>query len=236
MLMRIAICDDVKEDRKSTFDALNSVIKNFSADEFESGKELVKSHAIFPYDLIILDILMPEINGIETASLIRQTDSHTPIVFVSSSEEFGVASYRVLAFDYLLKPINPALVKECVVRLLSKQKKKEYVKVMYRSTETKILLSNIEYLESNLRKVIFVLSENREIEVPGKLTDFETYLLNHGFLRCHKSYLVNIEYIDSIDGDVFCLTDKKRMKISRTYLQSAKKAYFDYVFDAEGRK
>ncbi len=161
MLMRIAICDDVKEDRKSTFDALNSVIKNFSADEFESGKELVKSHAIFPYDLIILDILMPEINGIETASLIRQTDSHTPIVFVSSSEEFGVASYRVLAFDYLLKPVNPALVKECMVRLLSKQKKKEYVTVMYRSTETKILLSNIEYLESNLRKVIFVLSENR---------------------------------------------------------------------------
>lgn len=82
--------------------------------------------------------------------------------------------------------------------------------------------------------MIFTLSENREIEVVGKLTDYEEFLLHHGFCRCHKSYLVNMEYIDSIDNDVFYLTSGKTMKISRTYLQSAKKAYFDYVFAAEG--
>ena len=102
-------------------------------------------------------------------------------------------------------------------------------------TKTDILLSNIQCAERNLRKVIFTLSGNRELEIAGKLADFEEYLLANGFCRCHKSYIVNIEHIDSIDSDTFYLTGGKAIKISRTYLQSAKKAYFDYVFASEVR-
>ena len=118
-------------------------------------------------------------------------------------------------------------------RLFSYQKKKQYLTVIYSGIRTKILLSNIQCMESNLRKIIITLSENREIEISGKLTNFEEFLLAHGFCRCHKSYLVNMEHIDSIDGDTFYLTGGKAIKISRTYLQSAKEAYFDYVFSAE---
>lgn len=229
--MRIAICDDLQTERQKTIEALDSVIRNFSVNEFDDGAELIKSHEVLPYDLIILDILMPKISGMDTAAQIRKKDTKTPIVFISTSEEFGVQSYRVLAFDYLLKPIDTEQLRACMRRLLSQRTKKHYITVTYSGTETKILLSNIQCLESNLRKVIFTLSENREIEVVGKLTDYEEFLLHHGFCRCHKSYLVNMEYIDSIDNDVFYLTSGKTMKISRTYLQSAKKAYFDYVFE-----
>ena len=228
--MRIAICDDLKEEHRKTIDALNSVIRNFSVNEFDNGNDLVRSHTAVPYDLIILDIIMPEISGIDTAAKIRENDSKTPIVFVSTSEEFGVASYRVLAFDYLLKPIDTEQLRSCMRRLMSQRKDRHYVTVTYSGTETKILLSNIQCLESNLRKVIFTLSENREVEVVGKLADYEEFLLKHGFCRCHKSYIVNIGHIDSIENDTFHLTGGRVIKISRTYLQSAKKAYFDYVF------
>lgn len=221
--MRIAICDDLQTERQKTIEALDSVIRNFSVNEFDDGAELIKSHEVLPYDLIILDILMPKISGMDTAAQIRKNDTKTPIVFISTSEEFGVQSYRVLAFDYLLKPIDTEQLRACMRRLLSQRTKKHYITVTYSGTETKILLSNIQCLESNLRKVIFTLSENREIEVVGKLTDYEEFLLHHGFCRCHKSYLVNMEYIDSIDNDVFYLTSGKTMKISRTYLQSAKR-------------
>lgn len=234
VLMRIAICDDLKSERQKVIEALNAVIKNFTVNEFSDGNELLKSHALQPYDLIILDILMPKINGIDTADALRKNDTKTPIIFISASEEFGVQSYRVLAFDYLLKPIDKSQLKACMKRLLSqREKKKQYITVTYAGTETNILLSNIQCLESNLRKVIFTLSESREIEIIGKLTDFEHFLLGHGFCRCHKSYLVNIEHIDRIDNDMFYLTGGKAIKISRAYLQSAKKAYFDYVFTAE---
>ncbi len=231
--MRIAVCDDRKDERRMITEALKTVIKDFSADEFDDGNELLKSHDLRRYDLIILDIIMPKISGMDTAAALRKTDVETPVIFVSSSEDFGVQSYRVLAFDYLLKPIDREQLEVCIKRLFERKREKQYISITYSGTETRILLSNIQCLESNLRKVVFTLSENREIEVMGKLTDFEGFLTAHGFCRCHKSYLVNIEHIDSIDGDEFCLMGGKKIKISRAYLQSAKKAYFDYVFGSE---
>ena len=230
--MRIAVCDDEIKDRKIISETLRSTVGECSISEFDNGYELLESHKSLPFDFIILDIIMPRISGIDTAAMLRTTDVHTPVVFVSSSEEFGVQSYRVFAFDYLLKPLDTSQLRACMQRLFKCKKGEECLTVTYCGTDTKILLSNIEYLESNLRKVIFALSGNREIEVVGKLTDYEDFLLSHGFCRCHKSYIVNIEHIDSIDSDVFCLTGGKKIKISRTYLQSAKKAYFDYVFSS----
>lgn len=232
--MRIAICDDLRQERQKLIDALNFVVRNISVSEFEDGNELLQSHEREPFDVIFLDILMPKISGIDTAAVLRKTDTKTPVVFVSASEEFGVQSYRVIAFDYLLKPIDKAQLKTCMKRLLEQREKtRHFLTVTYSGTETKILLANIQFLESNLRKVSITLSENREIEITGKLTDFEEYLLKRGFCRCHKSFLVNIEHIDRIEDNMFYLTGGQAVKISRTYLHDAKKAYFDYVFGGE---
>lgn len=96
--------------------------------------------AHLPYDLIFLDILMPRISGMDTAERLRKTDTHTPIVFVSSSEEFGVQSYRVLAFDYLLKPVDPKELKRCMTRLCDQldHEKQAFLTVSYAGTEAKI--------------------------------------------------------------------------------------------------
>lgn len=76
--MRIAICDDLQTERQKTIEALDSVIRNFSVNEFDDGAELIKSHEVLPYDLIILDILMPKISGMDTAAQIRKKDTKTP--------------------------------------------------------------------------------------------------------------------------------------------------------------
>ena len=231
--MRIAVCDDLREDRQRITEALGGIVKNCRADEFDDGTKLLESHFKNPYDLIILDILMPKISGMDTAVKLRETDTETPVVFVSDSKEYGVQSYRVHASDYLLKPIDSDLLRECIKRCTAQNKKEQYITVTYEGIETKILLSNIQYLESNLRKVIFTMMENRKIEISGKLADFEQFLLDNNFCRCHKSYLVNIEYIDGISGDCFRLIGGKTIKISRTYLRNAKKAYFDYIFNSQ---
>ncbi len=231
--MRIAVCDDVKCERQRVIEALNSIVPYYSIEEFHNGKDLLESHLLQPFDLIFLDILMPGINGIETAAVLRKNDAQTPIVFLSASEEFGIQSYRVHAFDYLVKPIEEEQLRDCIMRLPPQQAKdKDYITVTYAGIETQILLKNIQCLESNLRKVVFTLVGNREIEIIGKLTDFAPFLLSRGFCRCHKSYLINIEYIDRIKEDMFHLSGGKRIKISRAYLKSAKKAYFDYIFNS----
>ncbi len=231
--MRIAVCDDMKNERRRIREALNSVIKDFTLDEFDDGNELLKSHAAHRYDVIFLDIIMPRVSGMETAARLRTADTKTPVVFVSTTEEFGVQSYRVQAFDYLLKPIDVMQLRSCLNRLFYAHRKKHYVTITYLGSDTRVLLSNIQCLESNLRKVIFTLADNREIELNGRLADYEDYLLRHGFCRCHKSYIVNIEHIDRVDSDTFVLSGGKRVKISRTHLADAKKAYFDYVFSLD---
>ncbi len=231
--MRIAICDDARSDRQRVITMIADMYPDVQTDEFDNGRLLADSHAAKPYDIIIMDIIMPAINGIDTAAIIRETDRNTPIIFLSSSEEFGVVSYRVFAFDYLLKPVDAAQLSACLGRIAPQNKKKEYITVMYSGVETDILLSNICYLESNLRKVIFYLSGGQSISVSAKLTDYEEYLSEHGFCRCHKSFLVNTSCIDSIDGDSFRLLDGRLVKISRTHMHSAKKAYFDYVFSSD---
>ena len=231
--MRIAVCDDERKMRDEIKNALAEILPNASVSTFDDGNCLLAEHGETAFDIIILDILMPKISGLDTAALLRENDKKTPVIFVSSSEEFGVASYRVFAFDYLLKPLKKEELSNCILRIIKRNEKKESIKINYSGIETSILLSNIEYLESDLRKVRFTLTGGRKIEVVGKLTDFEGYLLAHGFLRCHKSFILNIEHIDSIDSDTFYLTGKRAVKISRTYLQGAKKAYFDYVFGSE---
>ena len=76
--MRIAICDDLQTERQKTIEALDSVIRNFSVNEFDDGAELIKSHEVLPYDLIILDILMPKISGMDTAAQIRKKIQRHP--------------------------------------------------------------------------------------------------------------------------------------------------------------
>ena len=97
-------------------------------------------------------------------------------------------------------------------------------------------MSNIQCLESNSRKVILTLSENNQIEISGKLTDFEPFLLEHGFCRCHKSYLANMEHIDKLEGEMFYLTCGKSVKISRAFLRSAKKSTLNTRFIQIRRK
>jgi hypothetical protein len=233
--MRIAICDDLAQEREKLKHQLSTVLKNDSIAEFEDGNDLIEAHKKMKFDFVFLDILMPAISGMETAAKIRETDKSTPIVFVSTSEEFGVASYRVLAFDYILKPIDQKQLCKTLKRFSDKKPKKHYITINYERTETKILLSNIICLESNLKKITFYLNQNREITLIGKLSDYEPYLLSHGFLRCHKSYLLNVVYVDSIFNEDFYLTNGKIIKITRTYQAEAKKAYFDYVFGKETR-
>jgi len=199
--MRIAICDDLSSEREALKNMLVQEIKNCTVTEFDNGLRLITCHNDEPFDLIFLDIIMPGISGIETAQEIRKTDKKTPVIFVSTSEEFGVMSYRVLAFDYILKPIDKDVLSESLRRFTDMDSGQQCIEVNCSGITAKILLSNIVCMESNLHKVVLSLSQGRSVTVSAKLSDYEKVLSQHGFIRCHKSYLINAQYIANIVGD-----------------------------------
>lgn len=228
--MNIAICDDLECERTAIAKHLGTYFSEPSLWQYGEGAELVRAHKEKQFDLILLDMLMPGLNGIETAEQIRAFDQRTPIVFVTTTEDFAVQSYRVLAFDYLLKPVTEEAMTECLDRFIRLVPDKRFITIDYRGVRTDILLGNIVYLESELRKVIIHLSGNKRITITAKLEEFMNLSAEPDFCRCHKSFLVNLNYVHAISGEDFCLSDGTTLRISRTFSSAAKKTYFDYVF------
>lgn len=234
--MNIAICDDLSEERAAIAGHLHTYFSELNLSEYAGGAELVCAHQEKRFDLIVLDMLMPGMNGIETAEKIRAFDEKTPIVFATTTEDFALQSYRVLAFDYLLKPVTAQAMEQCLSRFTKLAPDKRFISVDYMGVRTDILLGNIVYLESELRKVVFHLSGGKSIALTAKLEDFLNLTAEPDFCRCHKSFLVNLGYVDAISGEDFCLSDGSLLRISRTFLPDTKKAYFDYVFGKNGAK
>ena len=107
-MVRIACCDDDKNHLntiKNMIDSWNQCPVLLHTDIFDEGDALIQAHAKQPYDIIILDIVMPLLNGVDTAREIRTKDKSVKIIFLTSSKEFAFESYRVKASDYLLKPV-----------------------------------------------------------------------------------------------------------------------------------
>lgn len=232
--MNIAICDDLACERTIIAKHLHTYFSKPNVSEYASGEGLACAHQKEQFDLILLDMLMPGLNGIQTAEKIRTFDERTPIVFITTTEDFAVQSYRVLALDYLLKPITKEAMAQCLSRFTKLVPDRRFLSVNYRGVQTDILLGNIIYIESELRKVIFHLLGEKRITITAKLDDFLKLTTEPDFCRCHKSFLVNLSYVDAISGENFCLYDGTLIRISRTFLNGAKKTYFDYVFGKGG--
>ena len=119
-MFRIAICDD-----EPVFSAqIDAIISHWPArpagvrtEIFHDGDSLIRAHEEMPFDIILLDVLMPLLNGIETAAEIRSKDKNVKIVFLTSTPEFALDSYSVKASNYLLKPVDPARLLECLSSL-----------------------------------------------------------------------------------------------------------------------
>ena len=158
-------------------------------------------------------------------------EKHPLVIFVRKRHEYAVQGYGI-AFRYLVKPLEESLFAAAMDAVVQELDSRHFT-VEYEGATLSLETSDIYYLESHGHKVL-IHCKGQDLTLRMTIPEALEQLPKRCFASPHKSYLVNMEYIDSIDNDVFYLTSGKTMKISRTYLQSAKKAYFDYVFAAEG--
>ena len=201
--MRIAICDDIIEHRKSLYDAIEKCItlsEEASISEFSSGISLIDSHVKQPYDIIFLDIEMDGMSGLEAGQEIRGKDKDVIIIYVTSYEQYVFKSFRIEPFEYIIKPFDNEQICEVLCRAIKKHTEQFYIiDFTWQGKSYALKVRDIVYIESNLRHVIFFTTDN-EYKSVGKLADYEQRLLPYGFLRCHQSFLINMNYIRSIES------------------------------------
>jgi DNA-binding LytR/AlgR family response regulator len=237
--LRIAVCDDDQnflQQAKQLLDSWVCPSGTHLTEVFSDGDALISAHGKSPFDIILLDVVMPLLSGMEAAREIRQTDKTVKLVFLTSSPEFAVESYTVKADNYLLKPINKERFFACLDELKADlEAASKSITVKSPAAVHRIKLLEIEHLESQGKHVFFSLSGSRSLYGMEPLYTYEKALtLKDGFFKCHRSYLVNIHKIRTFTPKEITMNSGIRIPISRSCQKEFETAYFTTLFGKAG--
>ncbi len=237
-MLKIAICDDEKIFREKIETGVQEYMSvrhiECMTGSFCSGEELLKQgNRIDEYDIIFLDVDMGEMNGIETAKEVREYNQDAYITFVTAYFEYSLEGYKVNAIRYIIKN-NTNLIQqidECLDEVLKRmQTISAKVEFDFREGKMKIAVNKILYIESELHKLNFYIEE-REVKkytMYKKLDEVESKLQNMNFIRIHKSFLVNMSYIENISGYKLILKNGKELIIPKTRYREVKDKFTTY--------
>ena len=238
-MLRIAICDDTPaflQNIHPTLDQWDNRPGDLCVETFNDADTLLAAHNSNPFHIILLDVIMPLLNGIDAAREIRQYDKTVKIVFLTSSPDFAVDSYTVKASNYLLKPLDPQKLYECLNELI--QDIQELPKtIVVRSAKAlhQVDISTIEYLEAQNKHVLFSLADGSTITAIEPLYSYEDLLLlSDGFFKCNRSYIVNIFRIDTYTPKEVRMRSGCRISVSRNCTKEFESAYFEVLFGRAG--
>ena len=238
--MRIAACDDNLQelDRLAKLlDAYRHRTKaSFTYKVYSDGDALLEDVREGGFDFLLLDVMMPLINGMQIAHEVRTFDESIKIAFLTSSPEFAVESYSVEAFAYLLKPamednLFPILDK----LLLAAQNSVEGLRIKFQNGFANLLFSRLAYIEVMNRTLCFHLTDGSVRELVAPLSDYEETLLERPeFIRVHRSFIVNLFQIQELRTTDILTYTGRTVPISRRLYAQVRKAYVDQLFTEKG--
>lgn len=238
-MLKIAICDDEEIYLKKIADLIKEILDNrgisiYEIDTYLSGKDFIQNNRFMEYDLIFLDINMPEINGLEIARKIRESRQDVLLVFVTAFMDYAMEGYKMEAIRFLLKDMLEEILPECmeaVIRKLSIQAHK--IKLNFMEGKKEIPVDSILFVESQLHKLLFHVLDQKltQYSLYEKLDNIEKELLPYGFLRIHKSFLVNTKYIENIVNYKVHLKNGKILPVPKEKFQKVKERYYEIMGD-----
>lgn len=231
MPLNIAICDDELVQRNY----LKKLIKEWSSENHCVSIKCFTSaeNFIFEYqddkniDIILLDIQMKEINGIDLAKYIRESDEHMQIIFITGFSDYILQGYDVYALHYLLKPIT----EETLFKLLDKaykniQKKPETILINSNGENILLQINEIMYIEAN-NHICNIYTPTTQLIINKPLKKFSS-LLSKNFIQSHRSYIINLKYIKKITKTDIVLDNNSSVPLSRRKYNNANQAFITY--------
>ena len=227
--MQIGVCDDQEEMREMLMDKIKKVYPSEDIMPYRLGQEVLD--ALYPPDILFLDIQMPDMNGLQTARELRKRSQQMIIIFVTVTKDYVFQSFDVGAFHYLVKPFADdkfAEVLQNAVRQFEEQKTK------YRDTKTErpglivmtkgkhvtIPLEDIVYAEVFDRRIM-IHTMDADIEYYGKMKELEK-MAGDDFYRPHRAYLINFNFICKYDATTIYLKKGQAFMAKRNYREFVK--------------
>lgn len=233
---RIAVCDDSTEH----VDIISNMIRliiiknelNCLLESFTSSKELVINHEKRHYDIIFLDMEMPEQNGIETGLSIKNITEDAKIIYVTAHQGYAYDSYLVKAVDYILKPIDSSKLESSILLCLKKlqtKKERKFLDISDTSRNiNRIFIDNIICIQREKdRKIHIKCIYKKTIIVNETISNIEKNLAdNKNIIKANQSCLINLNNVRKITKDIITFCDDSTVKISESCLQNVKKEFY----------
>lgn len=217
-MLWIAVCDDEVMECCKMAEKIKVIMKEMKTScmvrQFYSGRELLAS--LDSYDIIFLDIIMQELDGMRTAQLFREKAFDKILIFMSFSREYVFEAYDVEAFQYLLKPVPEKKLKRVLQKAVLKTEKRlqEYIIVSRERQKRKLFLDDICYFEIKGR-LIDAHGTEGVFTYYEQIGVLENMLQGKGFFRCHKSYLINLKHVDGYNRQEAILDNGERILIAK---------------------
>ena len=238
-MIHIAICDDSKQERQ----ILTALFKRYQELHatplqihiFQNGFSLLDAiDQGKRFDITILDILMPGENGIEIARNIRASGTDTEIIFLTSSPEYAVDSYEVKAQNYLLKPVTEEKFFASIDSILAELDEKDTASFIIYTTEkqySRIRVSSLVYGEVTHRTITLHLADQTIISAVMTFTEFQDILKAYpDFIYPHRSYAVNMNYIQYVTKSDIILTDGQKIPLSRNNYTKISEQFLNFAY------
>lgn len=217
-MLHIAVCDD----EKTMLNHLKQLVYDFFHKKkiaivlslFSSGEELLQSGQ--EMDILFLDIQMKQIDGMKTAQKLRERGCKAEIIFITILKEMVFCSFEVRAFDYLLKPVQRKDFDHTLERLMDSMEKAELDKLLIQiGNENHIIrFDEILYCEVIDRKIYLHLDTGNKLEYYDRMDNLAEKLDNR-FYRCHRSYMINLQYLESYKRGYACMEGGHEIPVSR---------------------
>lgn len=232
--MNVAICDDHKMILNAVESMTCRVLGNdCNITAFADGYELIEYiyGGIKNVDILITDIKLGNLNGIELAKRIKGDYPNVKIIFITGYAEYSQEIFEAGPSYFLLKPIKEEKFRQAVDFVLKagENGKEKYLPFKIKSGGIKsFLISDVIYFESRMRKVILHSKTDGETETYGKLDELESKLPEN-YIRCHQSYIVNMNSVTSLNARSFSMCGGMEIPISQTKYGNVKRKYFIFL-------
>ncbi|MBR6578309.1 MAG: response regulator transcription factor [Clostridia bacterium] len=229
--MRIAICDDSVADAEylKILCLSRKEYENFVIDAYANGTDLLEVHLNDKYDIIFLDVDMPNQNGIEIGKIIKSETPKTIIIFSTSYPQYAIEAYECEAFHYLLKPCDSAKLYQVIDRAIGKLNvSKKYHLIKARNETIRLKLSDIYYIEC-CRKHIIYYTKTEKYDTIDTLSNVYDQIKDFGFFQIHQGYIVNFDKVKCFRQNDIILDNDRVVMMSIRKKKETLLAYSRYL-------
>lgn len=230
---QVHICDDTEEHALELQNLIESLESNLhfeitvssSAEEFLALLSSIEMGDSNPWDIIFMDIRMPESDGIILGKKIKELCPDTYLIFTTAYSEYAVKGYEAAAYRYLLKPLKPEDLTTLMTDIRAELDKKKKILINGKKDSTYVALKDILYISAE-DKYAIVYTKNGHFISDTSLNRYEEQLGIYGFYRIHRKYLVNVYHHRSLNDNCANLSDGSTLPVSK----SKTGGYRDFVF------